>query len=102
MPKRHRLFAYAYDKRGRLISIGLNSYTRSTSLQRYFADKVGEPFKKFTHAEIDALVKAKGRPIHKLVIRRYNAVGDEVCSKPCKICEEALKAFGVKQVEYTI
>jgi deoxycytidylate deaminase len=100
-PKKHSLFAQALDKRGRLISTGVNSYHRSRALQRYFAIKVGMPESKYTHAEIDALVNARGKQVHKLIISRYNKAGEPACAKPCKICAEAIKAFGVKVVEHT-
>jgi hypothetical protein len=99
--KKHTIFAMAFDRHGRMISTGVNSYNSSRSLQRYFASKVGMFDSVYTHAEIDCLVKAKGKQVHKLVVQRFNRLGEPVCAKPCKICQEAIKAFGVKIVEHT-
>jgi tRNA(Arg) A34 adenosine deaminase TadA len=90
--KRYLIKATCYDKRGRKLSQGVNSYTKTHPIQAYFAQRVGEPMKKYLHAEIAAIIKAGDTPIHTI----------EISHKPCKICQEAIKAYGIKRVVYAV
>ena len=92
--------AFAYDKRGRLLSIGRNSYVKSHPLQARFAHASGQPHRIYLHAEIDALIRARRR-VHRLEIFRINKQGVAGCSKPCRVCARAIKFFGVKEVRHT-
>lgn len=100
MSKRQEHVAIAYDKRGKVISIGRNSYVRSSKIQRKYAKLVGKPDSVYIHAEIDALVRAKGRTIHTMFVSRITPTGYAL-SKPCEICQQALKDFGVKHIRWT-
>lgn len=100
MSKRQEHIAIAYDKRGKVISIGRNSYVRSNKTQRKYAKLVGKPDSVYLHAEIDALVRAKGRQIHTMFVSRITPTGYAL-SKPCDICSQALKDFGVKEIKWT-
>ncbi len=63
--------------------------------------QVGRVHKVFLHAEIAALVRAK-REVHTLIIARIlHGNGNIATSKPCPVCEAAIKAAGVKKVYYT-
>lgn len=100
---KHNITAYCYNKRGHLVSVGHNSYTKSHPLQAYFAKKVGHPNKIYLHAEIAALIQAgtmETNQVHEISIVRLNKKGTFQPSKPCPICMEAIKAFGVKHVVY--
>lgn len=101
MKKRYTISALCFDKEGICISQGTNSYTKTHPLQKYFAEKVGQPAKQFLHAEIQALIRAKDQPIYEVRIYHYNVLGYPQDGKPCPICIEAMKAFGVKKVSYT-
>lgn len=96
-----RVEAYAYDKRGKLLSIGHNSYKRTHPVQARFAKLAGYPQKQYLHAEIDALVRARGRQVHKLFVCRYGRAGETRLAKPCPVCELAINNFRVRLVEYT-
>lgn len=98
--KRFELTAFAYDKRGRLLSIGRNSYIKTHSLQAKFAKKAGRPQAIYLHAELVALLKSR-QQVHKLVVVRYNKDGSPGNAKPCEICQLAIEAFNVKHVEHT-
>lgn len=95
------LFAVCYNKHGNVISKGTNSYTKTHPLQKYFAKRMGCYGKEYLHAEIDAIIKAKGQPITSLFVTRINNNGNFRLSKPCPICMEACKAFGIKKVGFT-
>lgn len=99
--RKYSMTALAYDKRGRLVAIGKNSYHKTHPLQKSLALRAGKPNKIFLHAEIDAIVKAKGRPIYKMVVLGYNSNGKAVRSKPCSCCMIGINDYGIKHVEHT-
>jgi tRNA(Arg) A34 adenosine deaminase TadA len=93
--------AECFDKRGRRISWAANSYSKTHPLQAYFAKKVGHKAKIYLHAEIAAILKAGDKLINSIVIRRLNKEGKLCLAKPCPICQEAIKAFGIKLIFYS-
>lgn len=100
--KRQELIATIYDKRGRAIARGENSYHKSHPLQYRFAREAGRPDAIFLHAEIHALTRLKDwSDAHRIVIERYSKSGDPLLAKPCEICEHALQKAGIKHIEYT-
>ena len=90
----------AYNKRGRLLSVGKNSYVRTHPLQAKFAKQSGKKDAIYVHAELAALLKAR-EPVHKLVVLRYDKDGRPALAKPCASCQLAIKHYGVKYVEHS-
>lgn len=101
MKKRFLLRATCYDKKGRVLSIGENSYTRTHPTQAHFAKLAGQEERMFLHAEMSALLKSGDKRVHKIFVERYNFNGDPVNAEPCAVCKLAIKAWGVKYTEYT-
>lgn len=100
--KQFDMTAFIYDKRGRIISIGKNSYVKTHPMQAEHAAKVGEPYKIFMHAEIRAITRCKNLDkAHSIRIMRYREDGTPGSAKPCKICMSAIKQAGIKHIEYT-
>lgn len=96
------LTSIIYDKRGRVLAIGKNSYVVTHPLQAHYAKKVGMPHKIYLHSEIDAIVKCKDlTKAHKISIFRHNKEGKPMLAKPCPICTEAIKVAGIKHIEFT-
>ena len=96
------LTATLYDKRGRVLATGTNSYTKSHPLQGKFAEEAGKPDAIFLHAEIDALRKCKDWSlIRKIKVERYDAKGQPRLAKPCRVCQHAIDTVGIPEVEYT-
>ena len=100
MSRRYEITALAYDKRGRLLSVGRNSYTRTHPLQAKYGRRAGKPNAIYLHAELSALLKAREQ-VYKLVVLRYDKDGNPALAKPCPACQLAIREFGVKNVEYT-
>jgi deoxycytidylate deaminase len=98
--KRYKVIACALDKKGRVLAIRTNDYKCSHPLQKHFAVLSGKPEAIFLHAEIAALIASK-KEVYKLLIARIDKNGNPVPAKPCPICEKAIVAFGVKEIEYT-
>jgi len=102
MGRKFLITATALDKRGKKISSAQNNYFRTHPLQAKYAKHVGLDKKQSLHAEISCIIRAKGKEIHKIKIERYDASGNPKLSKPCPICEMAIKEAGIKFVEYTV
>lgn len=102
MKLRPTLTARCYDKKGNLLSMATNSYTKTHPIQAYFASRVGHDAKIYLHAEIAAIIKAGDKPIYKIVISRFSPRTHKALNaKPCPVCAEAIKAYGIKFVSYT-
>jgi hypothetical protein len=96
------LTAIIYDKKGRALSIGQNSYIKTHPLQARHANKVGMPDKHYLHAEVHAIVKCRDlSKAHKIFISRFGKEGQPLLAKPCPVCQSAIQAAGIKVVEYT-
>lgn len=94
--------AICYDKRGRILSVGRNSYVKTHPMQAKMAAQVGSPSRIFLHAEMDAILKVKDwNRIHRMTVVRRNKEGKEMCAKPCPICQRMIELVGIKYVEHT-
>ena len=101
MHKRFVILAKTYDRKGKVIAVGTNSYSKTHTVQSYFAKKVGLDCKEYLHSEIQALIRSADKKVHRITVERYKADGSTALAKPCLVCQEAIKAYGVKTVEYT-
>ena len=102
MSKRHEITAVISDKRGRVLSVGQNSYIKTHPLMAYHGHKVGQPYRQYIHAEVHAITKCLDlKKAHKISVFRYNALGQPVLAKPCAVCQSAILAAGIKEVEHT-
>jgi tRNA(Arg) A34 adenosine deaminase TadA len=82
--------------------IGYNSY-KSSPLQVKFSK---DSDKSCRHAEVHAISKAiKGayRDLsgYTLYVARLLASGETGIAKPCEVCNDAIKYYGIGKVEYT-
>jgi tRNA(Arg) A34 adenosine deaminase TadA len=99
---RQQITAVIYDKRGRILSVGQNSYIKTHPYQAAQAKKAGQPEKQYLHAEIHAIVRCKDLSrAHKIVVSRWDSKGRPVLAKPCVICASALQAAGIDIIEHT-
>lgn len=101
MTTKQKIIATIYDRRGRVLSIGHNSYHKTHPRQASLARRVGQPERQFLHAEISALVKCRGEP-YKIHIERRDKTGKLQLAKPCAICELAIREAGIRFVEYSV
>lgn len=99
---RFDITAIIYDKRGKVLSIGKNSYVKTHPLQHFHSHKVGLPHKQYLHAEIHAIAKCKTlEKAHKIVVMRFDKSGNPRTAKPCLVCQSAIKEAGISIVEHT-
>lgn len=98
-----QLKASVYDKRGNLLGVGYNSYTKTHPRQAYFARLAGVERKTYLHAEIAAIIMAgrTGTRLHSIRVERWGRAGESRLAKPCPVCALAIEAAGIKEVSYT-
>jgi deoxycytidylate deaminase len=106
MCKRHKkhfkLFATIYDKRGRILSSGENSYNKTHPFQSKLAKQAGREQAIYLHAEIQALVRLRDwTRAHRIVIERYDSDGNPMPACPCEICRLAIAHAGINIIEHT-
>jgi tRNA(Arg) A34 adenosine deaminase TadA len=100
--KKFEIVATVYDRKGRVLSVGHNSYVKSHPEQSRYAIKAGLPEKQFLHAEILSLVRVKHGIPHKIKIERYGKMGQPLNAAPCPVCQLAIKEAGIKFIEHTV
>lgn len=102
MTKKQDITAIIKDKRGRVLSIGKNSYVKTHPLQALHANRVGLPHKTFIHAEADAVIKCKDlSKAYKIEVYRFNNEGKPLLAKPCLVCQSLIKSTPIKVIEHT-
>lgn len=102
MNARQQITAVIFDKRGRVLSIGQNSYVKTHPLQAHYASKVGLDQKIYLHAEIHAITRCPDLSrAHRILITRYGRNGKPALAKPCPVCQTAIEATPIKIVEHT-
>ena len=102
--KAQNIVAFIYDKRGKLLSMGRNSYVKSHPMQASIAKSVGLEHKIYLHAEMDAIIKLREndrKRAHKIIVLRTNNNGDYLNAKPCVICQKALELAGIEIIEHS-
>lgn len=100
MKRKHKVIAKAYNRKGHCIAEATNSYTKTHTVQAKYAKRAGNENAIFLHAEIAVLIKAR-EPVYRLEISRYDAKGNPVLARPCRICMEAIQEAKVKEVIHT-
>ena len=100
--QRQNITAVIYDKKGRVLSVGKNSYIKTHPLQAKHAYKAGNPLAVFLHAEIHAITRCRDlSKAHKIVVTRVGKSGDYILAKPCPVCMSAIRAAGIEYIEHT-
>lgn len=103
MTAKQNIVAIIYDKKGRALSVGRNSYVKTHSVMARLAKEVGLPEKQYIHAEVASLLKLKytDKP-YRIFVSRTRKDGSYAIAKPCPICARALELAGIKKIEWTI
>ena len=100
--QQQNITAIIYDRRGRILSIGKNSYIKTHTLQAKHAKKVGLPEKQFLHAEIHAITKCRDlSKAYRILVTRFDKDGKAMLAKPCPVCQSAIESVGIKVIEWT-
>jgi deoxycytidylate deaminase len=97
---RQKVTALIYDKKGRLLATGHNSYTKTHPKQAHFARLAGAERKTYLHAEIAAIIRA-GPAAYAIHVLRYRRDGSLALARPCEICMLAIRESGIKEISYS-
>lgn len=103
-PKKNRqnITAMVYDKKGKLLSIGRNSYVKTHTLQAKAAAAVNKPGAIYLHAEVAAIAKLPDwSKAHRIHVIRFRKDGTPALAAPCPACMWVIKQTGIKVVEHT-
>jgi len=92
--RKQRVVAIALRK-GKILAIGYNSYTRSHAFQRRVGRLSHEPEKKYLHAEVAALLRCRVPP-DTLMVGRLSKRGELVMARPCDCCRLAINLVNPK------
>jgi deoxycytidylate deaminase len=101
---KHRVTATVYDRRGRVLATGENSYNKTHPVMHHYCKRAGEhPNKVYLHAEVAAIIRAgrHSEQPYKIHIARYDKRGRPALAAPCPICRLAINMAGIKEVSYT-
>jgi deoxycytidylate deaminase len=99
---KHRHCAIITDKKNKILSIGINSYKKTSPLQKEYAIKVGQENKIYNHAELSAVIRLPyGSKPENICIARVDKYNKPCLSKPCKLCQLCIKEIGIKNIYYT-
>lgn len=108
MPRRgqrkHCIKATIYDRKGRVLAYGMNSYVKTHPIQKKLSDDYGNGEQIFLHAEIDAIIRlgSMKRKAYRILVERYDRNGNPKNAKPCILCENFIKSVGIKMIEHTV
>jgi len=100
--KKQNICAIITNRKGNVLSIGTNSYSKSSPLQKRYADRVGAVNKIFNHAEIDAIKKLPyaSKP-YNIFVARVSKEGYSLPCRPCEICSLALRETKIFNIYHT-
>lgn len=102
MKAKQHITAVLYDRKGKVLSIGQNSYVKTHPIQAQYALQAGLPHKQFLHAEIAAIIKCRDiDKAYKIFVSRWDKNGNPVLAKPCPVCMTAIKSTKIKVIEHT-
>ncbi len=102
-PSRKKVGAVLYNSKRRVITTAVNNDYKSHPRQAWWAQRVGLDEKIYLHAEMACLIKAREAADTIVVVRLGGHDGKSLRnSKPCPICEPALRYAGIKHVYYSV
>lgn len=83
-------------KSGRIIDFGINKMSPGVVKDPRYVHKA-------LHAELALALKVEPETLRgaTIYVAGYSRCGNVIKSKPCPLCEETLRQFGVKMVVYT-
>jgi deoxycytidylate deaminase len=96
----HKIGAVITSKKGDIISVGVNKM-KTHPMQARFSAMTNDPMKIYLHAEIAAIIAAKGVQGHSIYIARIRRNGSTGIAKPCAGCAAALQEYGIKKIYFT-
>jgi len=102
-PHLYKMGCVILDHHQKVIAQGMNRPTKTHPLQAKYAKKVNKHHRIFLHAEIDALIRSikSSTSPETLIVVRVRRDGPMGTSKPCAVCQEAIRQSTIQQVVYS-
>lgn len=98
----HNLTAIVKDKRGRILSVGKNSYVKTHPLMQKAAKATNSKERIYLHAEVAALLRLKDwSKAHSIEVFRFTKDGKPAMAKPCQCCQYIINQTAIKKVSHT-
>lgn len=104
LQKKQNVVAICFDKHGKIMSFGTNSFHISSGLQATLAKQAGFDSKIFNHAEISSIAKWRrysDKNPWAIYIARYSKNKELTMAKPCEICTLCINLAGIKKIFHT-
>lgn len=98
---KHLITAIVRNKRGRILSIGRNSYVKTHPLMSKAAHAAGTHERIFLHAEVAALLQVNWEQAHSIEVFRYTKDGKPAMAKPCACCQYVINQTAIKVIWHT-
>jgi len=90
------------DKKGQILTMQMNSYSKTHPLMVKYAKGTKRPERSFLHAELTSLIKCRFmEQAYEMVIVRINRHKEFCLAKPCEICSLGIKNSNIKKVYYS-
>ncbi len=93
--------AFVLGKGKRVLSVGVNSFVKSSSFQQECAKELGFHDKKYLHAEISGLIKCKSALINSILVISWDKKGKLRNSMPCQVCQLAVAQKGIRKIYHS-
>jgi len=91
---------------GAVVSVGYNKRGFNSFVEHYGDRAKGRDWCLSTHAEMDAVLKARGKidlqGCKIFVARKRKLDGSCAMARPCEICQHVLFNYGIRKAYYTI
>ena len=104
-PSFYRITAILTNKKGRILSIGLNSYSKTHPRQKVWLQRYQKPRERvFLHAEMDAIISCDEiEQAHSIFVAAVTRGGNLTLARPCEeICYPEIRwNTNVKYVYFT-
>lgn len=84
---------------GSVISYAFNRSKFNSVADRFYPKQVGNGT---VHAEIGCIIRARDPSHSTIYVARVNRSGSLLYSRPCNMCIEVMRHFGVRRCLYTI
>lgn len=97
----HLITAIVRNKRGRILSVGRNSYVKTHPLMSKAAIAAKVPERIFLHAEVAALLQVNWEQAYSIEVFRYTKDGKPANAKPCACCQYVINQTSIKKVIHT-
>jgi tRNA(Arg) A34 adenosine deaminase TadA len=100
--RKYKMCAIIVDKKNNVLSVGFNSYEKSSPLQKKYSEKFGNSHKIYNHAEINAISKIPyGKTPSAIYVARVNNFGEPRLAKPCSVCRKAIDDLKIENIYFT-